>query len=234
MSNINKEILENLFFLQDVDYKNFQAKLTPTLDSELIIGVRTPEMRKLAKKYASHESISEFLGAFPHHYYEEYNLHGFIIQEIKDFDKCVEEINRFLPYVNNWATCDLLRPKVFGKNKAGLLPHIYKWLDSDLTYTVRFGIEMLMCFYLDDDFNLEYPERISKIRSEEYYVNMMIAWYFATALAKQYDAVLPYLTENKLDTWTNNKTIQKAIESYRITNEQKTYLRGLKRPSVSR
>lgn len=229
MNTLTLEIRERLFALQDTDYKKFHAKLMPTIDPELIIGVRTPDVRKLAKEFSKKENIDDFLNDLPHHYYEENNVHGFIIEQIKDFENCVSEVDRFLPYVDNWATCDMMRPKVFGKNKTLLLTHIYRWINSKSTYTIRFGIEMLMCFYLDEDFKPEYPDAVANVRSEEYYVNMMIAWYFATALAKQYDKVLPYLTQNRLDIRTHNKTIQKAVESYRITKEQKEFLKTLKR-----
>ena len=228
MSGIREEILQRLFALQDMTYKDFQAKLMPTVDKETIIGVRTPLLRKLAKELAKREDIGAYLDDLPHLYYDENNLHGFILCEDKDFARTVERVDAFLPYVDNWATCDLLSPKVFAKHKAELTAHIRRWLASDRTYTVRFGIEMLMSHYLDADFAPEYPAWVAAVESGEYYVNMMIAWYFATALAKQYDAVLPYLTERRLSTWTHNKTVQKAVESYRITDEQKAYLKLLK------
>ncbi len=223
------EIKEELFLQQDTVYRDFQAKLIPTIDKETVIGVRTPALRKMAKQLAKREDIGAFLEAFPHTYFEENQLHAFIIAERKDFAQCMEELCAFLPYVDNWATCDQMSPKVFKKYRRELLPHIREWLVSDQTYTVRFGVGMLMAHFLDEDFDMAYPEMVSKIRSEEYYVNMMIAWYFATALAKQYEAVLPYIEEKRLETWTHNKAIQKAVESYRITPEQKGYLRGLKK-----
>lgn len=222
------EIKDALFALQDTAYRDFQTKLIPGLESGSMIGVRTPELRKLAKQMAKRDEIGEFLEVFPHTYFDENQLHAFILSERKDFEQCVEEVERFLPFVDNWATCDQMSPKVFKKHRPELLPYINKWIASDKTYTVRFGIGMLMEHFLDDDFDPSYPEMVSGIRSEEYYVNMMIAWYFATALAKQYEAVLPYLEENRLAPWTHNKTIQKAVESYRITPEQKGYLKGLK------
>lgn len=228
MSESRNEILQRLFALQDMAYKDFQAKLMPTVDKETIIGVRTPLLRKLAKELAKRGDIGEYLDDLPHLYYDENNLHGFILCEDKDFARTVERVDAFLPCVDNWATCDLLSPKVFAKHKAELTAHIQRWLASDRTYTVRFGIEMLMSHYLDADFAPEYPAWVAAVESGEYYVNMMIAWYFATALAKQYDAVLPYLTERRLSTWTHNKTIQKAVESYRITDEQKAALKLLK------
>ncbi len=223
------EIKEELFLQQDTVYRDFQAKLIPTIDKETVIGVRTPALRKMAKQLAKREDIGAFLEALPHTYFEENQLHAFIIAERKDFAQCMEELCAFLPYVDNWATCDQMSPKVFKKYRQELLPHIREWIASDKTYSVRFGIGMLMAHFLDEDFDMAYPEMVSKIRSEEYYVNMMIAWYFATALAKQYEAVLPYIEEKRLETWTHNKAIQKAVESYRITPEQKGYLRGLKK-----
>ena len=229
MSEIRKEILQRIFTLQDLQYRDFQAKLMPTVDKSTIIGVRTPELKRLAKEFGKREDVGAFLDELPHTYYDENNLHGFLLCEDKDFDRVIARIDAFLPYVNNWATCDLLSPKVFKKHKAALLPHIRRWLASDKVYTIRFGIETLMSHYLDADFAPEYLDWVAAVESEEYYVNMMIAWYFATALAKQYDAALPILLEQRLAPWTHNKTIQKAIESYRITDEQKAYLRTLKR-----
>ncbi len=220
-------IQARLFELQDIKYRDFQKKLIPTVNQETI-GVRTPELRRLAKELIKSEDYAEFLGALPHRFFDENQLHAFMISEIKDYSLCIKEVNRFLPYVNNWATCDQLSPKAFKKHKTELLGEIDKWLKSDKTYTVRFAIGMLMQHFLDGDFDPSYPERVAKIKSEEYYVNMMRAWYFATALAKQYDAALPYIEQRSLDRWTHNKTIQKAVESYRITPEQKEYLRSFK------
>lgn len=225
---ISDEIKETLFAQQDTAYRDFQAKLIPGLESGAMIGVRTPALRKLAKQLAKREEINDFLNILPHTYFDENQLHAFIVSERKDFEQCVEEVNLFLPYVDNWATCDQMSPKVFKKHRQELLPYIREWLAANQTYTVRFGIGMLMEHFLDDDFDQAYPEMVSKVRSEEYYVNMMVAWYFATALAKQYDAVLPYIEENRLAPWTHNKAIQKAVESYRISTEQKLYLKGLK------
>ena len=217
-----------LFELQDRKYRDFQAKLIPNIDPETIIGIRTPALRKLAKEMAKEPDTCKFLAALPHRWFDENQLHAFIISLTKDFDTCIAQVERFLPYIDNWATCDQLSPKVFGKNKEDLLKHIREWLKSDKTYIIRFAAGMLMQHYLDADFDPEYPEMVAAIESDEYYVNMMRAWYFATALAKQYDAVIPYIEENRLDKWTHNKTIQKAVESYRITPEQKEYLRGLR------
>ena len=193
-----------------------------------MIGVRTPELRKYAKELLKREDIGEFLEILPHEYFDENQLHAFIISGIKDYDKCMKEVDKFLPYVDNWATCDQLSPKVFKKHRPELLKQIKKWIKSKETYTVRFAIGMLMEHFLDEDFDIKYPEMVSKLRSDEYYINMMIAWYFATALAKQYDAILPFIEKKKLDKWTHNKAIQKSVESNRITPEQKEYLKTLK------
>lgn len=225
---IAEEIKEELFQAQDTAYRDFQAKLIPTVAYDAVIGVRTPVLRKMAKKYAKREDIGEFLEILPHPYFDENQLHAFVISEEKDFAQCVARVNRFLPFVDNWATCDQLSPKVFKKHRQELPAYIREWTASDETYTVRFGVGMLMEHFLDDDFDAAYLEMAAGIRSEEYYVNMMTAWYFATALAKQYDAALPFIEDKRLEAWTHNKTIQKAIESYRITPEQKVYLRGLK------
>ena len=222
------EIRDELFKMQDIEYRDFNSKLIPTVKKEDMIGVRTPELRKYAKKLLKEEGVEDFLHSLPHKYFDENQLHAFIISEIKDFKLCIDELINFLPYLDNWATCDQLSPKIFKKYRNDLLPHIYEWLKSDKTYTVRFGIGMLMEHFLDEDFKSEYPEMVAAVRSEEYYINMMTAWYFATALAKQYENILPFIEGNKLDTWTHNKTIQKAIESNRINAEQKNYLKGLK------
>lgn len=225
---ISDEIRDELFKIQDIVYRDFNSKLIPTVKKEDMIGVRTPELRKYAKKLLKEEGVEDFLHSLPHKYFDENQLHAFIISEIKDFKLCIDELINFLPYLDNWATCDQLSPKIFKKYRNDLLPHIYEWLKSDKTYTVRFGIGMLMEHFLDEDFKSEYPEMVAAVRSEEYYINMMTAWYFATALAKQYESILPFIEGNKLDTWTHNKSIQKAIESNRINAEQKNYLKGLK------
>ena len=229
MSEIVQRIRERLFELQDKEYAQFQRKLIPNVEPETIIGVRTPELRKLAKEAARLPGIDEFLKVLPHDYFEEYNLHGFLIEGMKDYGKCMEELNAFLPFVDNWATCDLVSPKVFKKHLPELIGQIRIWMVSKEAYTVRFGMEALMRYYLDDAFLPEYLELAAGIRSEEYYVNMMTAWFFATALAKQYEAAIPYIEQQRLDEWTHNKAIQKAIESYRVTDEQKAYLRTLKK-----
>lgn len=226
--HIIERIREDLFAMQDLSYGDFHSRLMPDVDKAAVIGVRVPELRKYVKELAKDPEIQEFLDDLPHQYYEENNVHGFLIQQMKEYEKCMEELEKFLPYINNWATCDMTSPKVFKKHKEELLEAVRRWIASDHVYTVRYGIGMLMQHYLDEDFREEYPQMVSEIQSEEYYVNMMIAWYFATALAKQYETILPYIEKQKLDVWTHNKTIQKACESYRITPEQKAYLRTLK------
>ena len=221
-------ITQRLFELRDEEYKSFHTRLMPTVNPELVIGVRVPVLRKLAAELAKTSEGKEFLRTLPHKYYEENNLHAFIVEKIKDFDEAACETERFLPYINNWATCDMYRPKVFSKNKERFLPYIYKWLESEHTYTVRYGIGMLLSYFLDDAFDPTYLKRVSEIKSEEYYINMMCAWYFATALAKQYDAALPYITDRVLPPWVHNKTIQKAVESNRISIETKEYLKTFK------
>lgn len=223
-----EDIRKELFALQDEKYQAFQVKLFPTLNPESIIGVRTPDLRSYAKKLLKQEEIALFLSDLPHRYFDENQLHAFIISEMKDYERCIGEVKSFLPYVDNWATCDQMSPKVFKKHLPELLVCIKEWIRSDETYTIRFGVGMLLEHYLDDAFSLEYPEMVAGLRSSEYYVNMMIAWYFATALAKQYEVILPFIENRRLDTWTHNKAIQKALESYRITPEQKECLKGLK------
>jgi len=222
------ELQKQLFVLRDLSYRDFHSKLMPTIDKETIIGIRTPQLRKFAKEFAKSEECEQFLNDLPHQYYEENNLHGFLLEMEKDYDKLVEKLDEFLPYVNNWATCDMIRPKVFKKHLLELIEKVEEWIISEHTYTLRYGIGMLLSYYLDEEFKEEYLEKVARIRSDEYYIKMMIAWYFATALAKQYDVTLPYIKCQRLDMWTHNKAIQKAIESYRITDEQKVYLRTLK------
>ena len=222
------EIQKRLFELQDEKYRAFQVKLIPTVDPATVIGVRTPELRKLAKELSKGGDIDAFLETLPHEYFDENQLHAFILSGMKDYTECMAGVCRFLPFIDNWATCDQLSPKVFCKNKDDLLVHIKEWIRSDDTYTIRFAAGMLMEHFLGDDFDSSYPEMVAAIESDEYYVNMMRAWYFATALAKQYDRVISYIEEKRLDKWTHNKTIQKSVESYRISPEQKTYLKSLK------
>ena len=221
-------IQEKLFALQDLNYRQFQAKLMPTVDPEQIIGVRMPALRKLAKELKGTAEAEAFLRTLPHRYYDENNLHGLLLCARSGYEETVAGLDIFLPHVDNWATCDLLSPRAFRTHPPQLPEQIRRWLDSGETYTVRFGLEMLMSFYLDECFRPEYLDWAAEVKSEEYYVRMMVAWYFATALAKQYDAALPYLTGRRLEQWTHNKTIQKAVESYRITPEQKDALRALR------
>lgn len=226
--SVIKNVQRELFEMQDLKYRDFHAKLMPTVNKDTVIGVRTPELRKFAKEYGKTEEAKIFLQVLPHQYYEENNLHGLLIEQIKDYDQCIEELERFLPYIDNWATCDLLAVRTVKKHLDLFIKEIYRWMESEHTYTIRFGMNMLMRYYLEDEFKPEYPEKVVAVRSEEYYVNMMRAWYFATALAKQYEKILPFLEEHRMDVWTHNKTIQKATESYRITPEQKEYLRTLR------
>lgn len=221
-------ITQKLFELADAKYRDFQANLLPTVDKATIIGVRTPELRKLAKEMAGSAKAAAFMLELPHTYYDENQLHTFLLSACKDYDICMEQIEAFLPYIDNWATCDQLSPKILQKNPEDLLLHIKKWLASKHTYTIRFGMKMLMSFYLEAKFQPEYLAWVAGVQSQEYYVKMMVAWYFATALAKQYDTAVPYLEQRKLEQWTHRKTIQKACESYRITAEQKAYLRTLR------
>ncbi len=221
-------ITDELFSLQDKKYRDMQVKIIPNIDSESIIGVRTPELRTLAKKMVKENNYFEFLNNLPHKYFDENQLHAFIVSEIKDYDECISYVNKFLPYVDNWATCDQMSPKAFKKNTDILLDEINDWLNSKELYTVRFAIGCLMQYYLDERFDSKYLKMVSKVKSDEYYLQMMIAWYFATALAKQYDATIPYIENKKLSKWIHNKTIQKSIESYRISQDKKDYLRTLK------
>lgn len=223
-----EQLQKELFALQDLKYRDFHSKLLPGVDKKTIIGIRTPVLRKFAKEFSKRKEAEEFLQDLPHQYYEENNLHMMILTGIKDYDKCLEEIKKFVPYINNWATCDLPFPKCFSKHKEELLPQIREWIASDHTYTIRYGLGTLMSLYLDEDFKPEYLELAASVRSEEYYVNMMMAWYFATALAKQWKATVPYIEQRKLPQWVHRKTIQKAVESYRITPEQKTYLKSFR------
>ena len=222
------EIQKLLFDKQDIKYRDFQAPLFPNIEKEKMIGVRTPELKKLAKELNGSDIANLFIETLPHHYFDENQLHAFLISLIKDYETCLKEVEKFLPYVDNWGTYDQLSPKVFSKHKDELYGQIKKWLKSKHTYTVRFAIGMLLGLYLDESFKEEHLELVSSVRSDEYYINMMIAWYFATALAKQYQSAIKYIEEKKLDLWVHNKTIQKAVESYRINDEQKAYLKKLK------
>ena len=222
-------IRERLYELRDPDYAAFTAKLVPTIPPERVLGVRFPQLRALARELYGTPEAEDFLTRLPHELQEENHLHALLLERRKDFGQCLAEVERFLPYVDNWAVCDTLRPKAFARHKAELLPHVFRWLDSGETYTVRFGLGMLMANFLDDAFEPRLLDRAAALRSDEYYLNMMIAWYFATALAKQDDAALPVLEQGRLDPWTHNKTIRKACESYRVSEEHKAYLKTLRK-----
>ena len=222
------KLYRKMYELHDLKYRDMQIKIIPTVEPESVIGVRTPELRSMAKELLKSGEYKDFLEDLLHKYFEENQLHAFIISGIKDLRECMEELEKFLPYVDNWATCDQMSPKIFKKHREVLFAHIKEWIRSYKTYTVRFGVGMLMEHFLDDDYDPKYPEMIAGLRSEEYYVNMMIAWYFATALAKQYESILPYIEQKRLDDWTHNKAIQKSLESRRIGDEQKLYLKSLK------
>ena len=228
MRSIHEEILQRLFALQDLEYQVFQSKLIPNLAPDAMIGVRTPALRAYAKELVRRADVGDFLAALPHRYFDENQLHAFLISLGKDYGETLSAVDAFLPYVDNWATCDQMSPRAFRGHRSELLGEIERWMASEHVYTIRFAVGMLMQHYLDEDFDAAYLERVAALRSGEYYVNMMIAWYFATALAKQYDAALPYLEQRRLDAWTHNKAIQKALESYRVTDERKSYLRTLK------
>lgn len=217
-----------LFELQDLKYKDFHQKLMPTVNPDKVIGIRTPILRKFAKDFGKRAEVEGFIKNLPHKYYEEDNLHAFLLEEIKDYEELIKELNIFLPFVDNWATCDMMRPKILKKHKPELLEDIKRWLSSKDTYAIRFAVNCLMNYYLEEDFKSEYLHLVKNIESDEYYINMVRAWYFATALAKQYDETIKILENNVLDKWTHNKTIQKAIESYRVTKEHKKYLKILK------
>lgn len=226
---INHKITTALINMKDNNYKNFTSKLIPNINPNNIIGIRTPQLRLLAKELKNDKDIDIFLSILPHKYLEENSLHAYLLEQIKDYDKCIVEVNKLLPYIDNWATCDTLRPKCFKKNTNKLINEIKQWIKSDHTYTVRFAVGMLMSYYLDEHFKQDYLNMVAAVKSDEYYVKMMIAWYFATALTKHYDSAIKFLVNNKLEKWTHNKTIQKAVESFRITKEQKEYLKSLKR-----
>ena len=222
------DLLQKLYDLQDLKYRDMQIRIIPGAEPESVIGVRTPELRSIAAEMLKAGDYGSFLEALPHKYFEENQLHAFIISGIKDFDECMAELEKFLPYVDNWATCDQMSPKVFRKHRKALLEQIKEWLKSDEPYTVRFGVKMLMEHFLDEDYDPVYPRMTAELRSDDYYVNMMIAWYFATGLAKQYESILPFIEERRLDAWTHKKAIQKSVESRRVTDEQKQYLKQLK------
>ena len=228
MSDTVLSLREKLFELRDLKYRDFHSRLIPSVPKEQVMGIRTPVLRKFAKEYAKTEEAAEFIKILPHGYYEENNLHMLIISEIRDYEVCIAEIERFLPFIDNWATCDMPVPRCFYENKEDVLERAKGWIKSDEPFMVRYGIGVLMSMFLDEDFDSVYPKLVASVRSEQYYVNMMIAWYFATALAKNWEEVIPFIEKRQLDKWTHNKAIQKAVESYRITSEQKAYLKSLK------
>ena len=225
MTNLQKK----LFQMQDKAYKEFTQKLMPTVPHEKVIGIRTPHLRSFAKEFFKTQNFQKFLNKLPHKYFEEDNLHTFVIEQIKDYETAIQETEKFLPFIDNWATCDMFLPKVFKKHKEELLPKIYEWMKSKNTYTVRYAIGILMKLYLDEDYNSEYLKLVASVKSDEYYINMMKAWYFSTALSKQYSDAVLYLQNNVLDKWTHNKTIQKAIESNRISPKTKECLKSLRK-----
>lgn len=220
---------EELFKLQDTAYRDFHSSLMPGVDKEAVIGVRIPVLRKFAKEYAKSGETEQFMRELPHKYYEENNLHMMLIAQIKDYDKCISETEKFLPYIDNWATCDSPLPKCFDKNKEDIIVRAKNWIATDDTYVKRYGMGVMMRLFLDEDFKEEYIQIVAGVKSEEYYVNMMIAWYMATALAKQWNTVIPYIEQRKLSPWVHRKTIQKAVESYRITDEHKIYLKSFRK-----
>ncbi len=221
-------VTDMLISAKDNEYREFQAKLVPNIDSATIIGVRTPRMREIAKEVFRGDLRDDFLKELPHKYYEENLVHFFVLAMIKDFDECVQAVEEFLPYVDCWPVSDQATPKSFKKNHEKLLPYIEKWIASDHVYTARFGIRMLMNEYLGDDFKGEYLELVASKRGDDYYLKMMVAWYFATALAKKYDESVRYIEEKRLDEWVHKKAIQKAVESFRVSDEHKEYLKSLR------
>ncbi len=224
------DVQKRLFAMQDLKYRDFHSKLMPTVDKDKVIGVRTPDLRRFAKEYWKEPGSRAFINKLPHSYYEENNLHAFLIEEIKDYDEAIMAIEQFLPYIDNWATCDMMSPKIFKKNLDKLLTNIERWITSDNTYMIRYAIVTLMKYYLESDtYKPEYMDMVLDVKSDEYYIKMAVAWYMATALAKQYNQAIQVIEEKRMDVWTHNKTIQKAIESYRVTAEQKAYLKSLKR-----
>ncbi len=225
---MTNDIMADLLSMKDEEYKNFHSALMPTIDPESVIGIRVPVLRKYAKDLYKKGGYEDFLQGLPHKYYEENNLHAFLIEQEKDYGTLIEKLNAFLPYVDNWATCDMMSPKVFKSHKSELLIEIEAWLNSEEAYTIRYGIKCLMQYYLDGDFDVSFAQRVAEIKSDEYYVNMMRAWYFATALCKQYDTCIKFLENKLLDKWTHNKTISKVCESYRISPETKVYLKNLR------
>ena len=222
------KILDKLFEIKEQSLQKFTAKLIPNIDPKTVLGIRTPKLKQLAKELFIKGDYQDFLYSLPHDYLEENHLHAFLISQIKDFDECIKKTNEFLPFVDNWATCDSFKPMIFKKNKNELLVEIKKWLKSEQVYTIRFGVNMLMTHFLDEDFKVEYARLVANVKQDDYYLKMVVAWYFATALAKQWGSVISIVEQRVLPAWTHNKTIQKAVESFRITKEQKEYLKTLK------
>ncbi|MDD5930605.1 MAG: DNA alkylation repair protein [Spirochaetales bacterium] len=225
---MSKEIISKLFSVQDSEYKEFQSRLVPNISPDSMIGIRTPQMRKIAKEINGTQIAENFLSELPHKYYEENLIHFFLIAMVKDFNECINKLETFLPYIDCWPVCDQSSPKVFKKNHEQLLPYIKKWISSPHVYTARFGMRILMNEFLDEDFKEEYLELVASKKGDDYYLKMMIAWYFATALAKQYDSAISFIEHRKLEQWTHNKAIQKALESFRVSEEHKDYLRTLR------
>lgn len=222
------ELTKKLFELRDEEYAAFHGSLIPEIPKNRIIGVRVPEVRRLAKEYRGTREASEFLKVLPHEYYDEDILHGALLCFNMDFEECLRSVEEFLPYIDNWATGDLFNPKALAKDKDRLLPKVLEWMASEQVYVCRYGMRMLMCHFLDEEFKPEYLERVAGVTLDEYYINMMKAWYFATALVKQWEATIPYIEQHRLTPWVHNKTIQKARESYRVSKEHKEYLKELK------
>ncbi|MBR2381492.1 MAG: DNA alkylation repair protein [Clostridia bacterium] len=223
------DIIGKLYEMQDIKYRDFTSRLIPNISPDSMIGVRLPQVKKLAKELYKNGEYVSFISTLPHTYFEEYHLHCYIISEIKDFEVFINELDKLLPHIDNWSVCDSLRPKCFVKNKEKVLIYIKKWLKGEHIYTQRFAIEMLMVHYLNDDFKAEYLDLVANVNGGDYYLKMMVAWYFATALAKQYKATLPYIENRHIkDKWTHNKAIQKALESYRVSEDKKAYLKTLK------
>ena len=222
-------IIKTLYAVADAGYRDFQSALIPTVDKESVIGVRTPVLRKIARDMIKSGEYKDFISRLPHKYFEENQLHAFILSNLNDFNFVIDGVSQFLPYVDNWATCDQMSPRVFIKNTDKLLPHIKKWIKSKDVYAVRFSILCLMRYFLDNGFDVKYADMVANIKSDEYYINMMRAWYFATGAAKHFDKILAYFKQNKIDDWTRRRAIQKAIESYRITPENKLILRQIKK-----
>lgn len=221
-------IQKQLFELQDLGYKEFHSKLMPTVCKDKIIGVRVPQLRKFAKELNKSGLKVDFLNTLPHKYYEEDNLHAFLIEQIKNFDECIFALDNFLLFIDNWATCDMMTPKVLAENPDLLYEKIQEWAKSEHTYTVRFAVVTLMKFFMGERLDKKHLKLLLRIKSDEYYINMAVAWYLATALSSRWDLVIPYIENKKFDKWIHNKAIQKSIESYRITKEQKEYLKTLK------